>query len=174
MTNYLRANIKNLSCWSGSGAAFGRWDYRSDDRRLNDILTNHYFGDQTHLLRLGDMITIIDCEDQIMEVRVDFLDKSAHQLHLSRIDRKYALPVVELDSENPDDPGLIWKWRSKNGGGHSIINAKGEIVAINFQTRELAEQAIAIMYKNKAFVAPVGHEPTKTFIKNAPVAPKAA
>jgi hypothetical protein len=165
----LRAEERLLSCWSGSGAAYGRFDYRHEDHRLQDMLNNDYFGNCPLLLKRGDFITIIDCEDQIMTVRVDFVDRRALKCHLSRIERLYALPVV-MQSDDPDDPGLTWSWRARNGGGHSIINAKGEIVAINFASKETAEQAIAVMYEKKIYSAPTGHEPTKQFVKHAPIA----
>src|SRR5687768_14856588 len=127
MSTTLRSDEKKLSLWSGAGAEFGRYDYRHPEHRLNDMLTDDYFGNITHMLRVGDMITIIDCEDQIMTVRVDHIERHSLKVYLSRIERLYATPVVTLDSENLEDPGLVWRWRARNGGGHSILTAKGEI-----------------------------------------------
>lgn len=165
----VRCDEKQLSQWSGSGAVFGRYDYRHTEHRLNDMLNDDYFGNATHLLRIGDYITIIDCEDQILTVRIDYLDRHSMKAHLSRIERLYALPVVALRDDIPNDPGLVWKWRSRAGGGHSIMTAKGEVLAINFPTREVADQAIRIMYDRKVFAAPPGHEPTKQYVRDAPV-----
>ncbi len=165
----LRCDEKIISCWSGAGAEFGRYDYRTEQHRLADILTNDYFGNAYHLFRIGDMITVIDCEDQIMVVRVDHIERGALKVYLSRIERLYALPVTGKASDFPEDPGLCWRWRARNGGGHSIVTAKGEVVAVNFPSKDVAEQAIAIMYEKKIFSAPSGHEPTSQFVKDAPV-----
>ncbi len=166
----LRAEQKNLSCWSGVGAKGARFDYSNDDHRLSDMLNDDYFGLCVPLLKKGDWIYLTDCEDQIMVVRVDYADRGSRTVKLSRIERLFAIPVVELKTDNPEDPGLVWRWRARAGGGHSIMNAKGEVVAVNFANKELAEQAIAIMYEKGVFVAPTGHEPTSQFVKNAAVA----
>jgi hypothetical protein len=165
----IRASEKHISLWSGSGAAFGRYDYRPEEHRLFDMLNDDYFGDLAYMFRNGDMITIIDCEDQILTVRVDHVERTSRKVYLSRIERLYAMPVVALRSDVPDDPGLAWRWRARQGGGHSIVTAKGELVAINFPSKEVAEQAIAIMYKNKVFSPPVGHEPTAQYVRDAPI-----
>lgn len=165
----LRSDEKRLSLWSGAGAEYGRYDYRHEDHRLHDILNTDYFGNNGHLFRVGDMITIIDCEDQIMVVRVDHIERAQLKVYLSRIERLYAMPVVKLDSENPDDPGLCWKWRPRASGGHSIMTAKGEIVALNFPSKEVTEQAIKIMYDRKNFTPPVGHEPTRQYVRDTPI-----
>ncbi len=169
MTFLLRAEEKMLSCWSGPGAQFGRYDYKHEEHRLSDMLNDDYFGSITYALRPGDHIMITDCEDQIMNVRVDHIERHQHKVYLSRLERIYAMPVVTLDSENPDDPGLVRRWRARNGGGHSIMTAKGELVAISFPSKEVAEQAIRIMYETKRFIPPVGHEPTKQFVRDTPI-----
>jgi hypothetical protein len=165
----IRSDEKKISCWSGAGAEFGRYDYRHDEHRLSDMLTDDYFGNNAIIFRIGDIITLIDCEDQIMTVRVDHIERSSLKLYLSRLERIHAMPVVTLKSDFPDDPGLVWRWRARFGGGHSIITAKGEIVAVNFPSKEVAEQAIAIMYQNKKFTPPVGHEPTKQYVRDTPI-----
>ncbi len=170
MTANLRADEKYISCWSGAGAQYGRWDYRHEDHFLPDMLNDDYFGSLTHLLKPGDWIYIQDAEDMLMTVRVDYADRASHKVTLTRIEKLSTLPVVTLRSDFPDDPGMIYKWRGRAGGGHSIMNARGEVVAIMFPTRELAVQAIAVMYDKKIFTPPPGHEPTRNYVKNAPVA----
>jgi hypothetical protein len=164
-----RAEEKRLRCWSGVGAEFGRYDYRVEDHRLEDILNDEYFGTCVHLLRNGDMINIVDLEDQIMMVRVDHVDRGMRRVLLSKIERLHAFPVVTT-SDDPEDPGLVWRWRSRLGGGHSIMNKRGEVVAVNYASREEAEQAIKIMYENKTFSPKPEHAPTKQFVRTAPIA----
>lgn len=165
----IRCDEKLISCWSGAGAEFGRYDYRQENHRLSDMMTDDYFGNAYHLFRPGDMIYAFDCEDQGMVFRVDHVERATLKVYLSRIERLYAQPVVALRGDVANDPGLVWRWRARNGGGHSIITAKGEVVAINFPSKEVAEQAIRIMYDRSNFTAPSGHEPTNQFVKDAPV-----
>ncbi len=164
-----RAEEKQLSCWSGAGAAFGRYDYRTEEHRVEDMMNEEYFGNCTHLLKKGDMITIIDAESQILTILIDHIDRGMRRVLFSRVERLHAFPVVTT-SEDPEDPGLVWRWRSRNGGGHSILNKKGEVVAINYASREEAEQAVKIMYETKTFSPKPENAPTKQFVRTTPIA----
>lgn len=166
----LRADRKDLTLWSGSSAARGRYDYDSDTHRLDEICDDRYFGDCYDLLQKGDYITATDCEDQIMTLRVDLIDKSARKVFLSRIERLYASPVVALKNELPEDPGLVYRYRTPRAGGHAIMTAAGEVHSINYDTRTDAERAIARMYDEKIFEVPAGHEPVEPYVsKNTKV-----
>jgi hypothetical protein len=162
-----RAREEKMGCWSGSSALFGRYDYHDDQFRLEEMLNDDFFGSVYAMLRKGDLITITDCEDQIMVVRVDYVDRGALKVWLSKIERLYAMPVVALDTQLEYDPGLVYRWRAQRGGGHSILAADGSVVAINFSSRQEAEKVIAGMYKLKEFAAPAGHEPVEPFVKEA-------
>ena len=162
-----RALRKDLTCWSGASAKRGRYDYDSNEFRLSEMLTNDFFGDVDYL-QPGDYIHVCDCEDQTIVVRVDIVDRQARKCWISKLERLYAIPVVETKDELPDDPGLVYRSRGTRGGGHSIVTADGSVFAINFDTRTDAERAIANCYDTKIFVPPAGHEPTEEFVsKNA-------
>jgi hypothetical protein len=169
MSVVLRALRNDLTLWSGASAKRGRYDLDCKDHRLSEILTDDFLGD-VDFLQPGDYITITDCEDQIVTVRVDLMDKQARKCYLSRIDRLYAMPVVELKTDLPDDPGLTYRYRAPRAGGHSVVTADGEVFAINFANRTEAERAISNAYETKVFIAPAGHEPAEPFIsRNAKV-----
>ncbi len=163
----LRAKNKDLQLWSSSNGK-ARYDYDSKEYRLADMLTDDFFG-QCDLLRVGDQIFITDCEDQIMVVRVDTLERGVRKAWLSKLERIYAHPVVELRADHPDDPGLVYRFRTTAAGGHSIVTGTGEVVAINFKSRESATQAIAAMYEKGSFEPPKGCEPTAQFVKGAKI-----
>ena len=164
MTVSVQADPKHLSVWSGSGAAFGRLDYRTDEYRLSDMLNDSFFGLCWAMLKDGDFITVIDCEDQIMTIRVDRVERNTRKVFISRIERLYAMPAVELKTELPDDPGLVYRFRPTKSGGHSIVTAQGELFAINFETRTDAERAIARCYEDQSFAVPAGHEPVEPYV----------
>ena len=168
MSVSLRALRNDLTLWSGSSARRGRYDLDCRDHKLSEILNEDYLGD-IDFLQAGDYIWITDCFDQIMTVRVDLIDKQARKCYLSRIDRLYAIPVVELKEELPDDPGLTYRFRGPRGGGHSVMTAAGEVFATGFDNRVDAERCIANCYAEKVFVPPAGHEPTGEIVKNAKI-----
>lgn len=159
----LRAKEKDLKQWSGF-ASKARYDYDSDEYRIEEMLNNDFFGLCCALLKKGDLITITDCEDQIITVRVDNVDRPGMQVWLSSIERLYAHPIAPVRKEIKNDPGFVYRWRSTRGGAHSIITRTGEVVAINFSSREHAERAIAHMYQTGEFAPPYGHEPTAQFV----------
>ena len=163
MSVSLRALRNDLTLWSGSSARRGRYDYDSKEFRMSEMLTDDFFGD-IDFLQAGDYITITDCEDQVMTVRVDLIEKRERKCRLSRIERLYVMPIAEIRDDLPDDPGLVYRNRGPRGGGHSIVCADGSVFAINFETRTDAERAIANCYETKVFLAPAGHEPTDKFV----------
>lgn len=99
-----------------------------------------------------------------MTVRIDLLEKRERKCRLSRIDRLYAMPVTTLNSDLPDDPGLVYRSRGTRGGGHSIVCSDGSVFACNFETRTDAERAIATCYETQVFIPPAGKEPTEKFV----------
>jgi hypothetical protein len=162
----LRAKEAHLIPWSvGHGKT--RYDYDNADWRLAEMLHDDFFGMCVALIRKGDLITITDCEDQIVTVRVDAVDKAAMKVWLSLVERLYAMPVVPIRKDVPNDPGLTYRWRSARGGGHAIVTRSNEIVAINFPSKEHAMQAIEVMYKTGNFTPPAGREPTAQFVSEA-------
>ena len=170
----IRANRDDLIPWSDAAAIHTRWDYDSSEYLLVEMLNDHFFGDCWDLLKGDDsdrkrsrrrhFITITDAEDQIVTVRVDLVDKVARKVFLSRIDRLYAMPVVELKEELPDDPGLTYRYRSLRGGGHAILTSDGSVFGILYETRTDAEREIANCYETKIFVPSAGHEPTPQYV----------
>lgn len=166
----VQADPKHLSVWSGPSAQFGRMDYRTDQYRLGDMLNDKFFGLCWSHLKAGDYITITDCEDQLMTIRVDSIDRQTRKVFISRIERLHAIPCVDLKSDLPDDPGLTYRYRSPKAGGHAIITGQGEVYAINFDTRTEAERAIANAYDTTIFQPPAGHEPREPYVsKNAKI-----
>jgi hypothetical protein len=163
-----RALRKDLTCWSGASAKRGRYDFDSQEHKLSEILNDDYFGDIDYL-QPGDYIHITDCFDQIVTVRIDLTDRKARKAYLSRIERLYSLPAVEIRDELPDDPGLTYRSRGTRGGGHCILTGDGSVFAISFDTRTDAERAIANCYESKIFIPPAGHEPSEEFVKNAKI-----
>lgn len=165
----LRAKEKDLQQWSGF-AAKARYDYDSVDYRLEEMLNNDFFGLCCSLLKKGDLITITDCEDQIVTVRVDSVDKTGMQVWLSAVERQFANPIVApRQTKLAHDPGLTYRWRTTRAGGHSIVTRTGEVVAINFGSREHAQRAVEQMYETGNLTPPYGHEPTAQFVKGARV-----
>lgn len=175
----LRADRDDLVPWSDAAAIHTRWDYDTNQYLLEEMLNDHFFGDCWDLLgsnepdrkhsRRRHYITITDAADQIMVVRVDSVEKQARIVRLSKIERLYAQPVVELKDELPDDPGLVYRYRGPRGGGHAVICADGSVWAVNFVTRTDAERAIANAYDEKIFSPPAGHEPTADIVKGAKI-----
>lgn len=157
------AKQEDLHLW-GQGGDYARYDYVSEHYLMSEMLRNDFFCNCTYLLRKGDWIYMTDCEDQIMVVRVDSVDQPMRIVFLSKLERVYAQPVVELKPDLPDDIGLIYRHRPTRAGGHSIVTAKGEVFAINFPTRQEVERAIANCYESKVFEAPHGHEPTSDYV----------
>jgi hypothetical protein len=155
----VQAKESDLQLW-GQGGNCARYDYNSEHYLMSDMLTNDFFCNCTYLLRKGDFIYITDAEDQIIVVRVDEVDQGSRRVVLSKVERLYALPVVTINEDLPDDPGLTYRWRPTRAGGHSIITAAAEVFAVNFPNRQEAERAIANIYESKVFEAPHGHEPT--------------
>ena len=164
----LRAKESDLKPWS-TGPGKTRYDYDTPDFRLEEMLNDDFFGHCTVLLRKGDLITITDCEDQIMVVRVDTMDRPSMKAWLSQIERLHAHPVVAIRKDVSFDPGLTYRWRAVRGGGHAIITRSGEIVAINFPSKEHALHAIEVMYKTGNFNPPAGREPFAQFVKGASI-----
>jgi len=161
----LRAKEKDLKLWS-SAHARARYDYDADEYLLDEMLNDEFFGGCHAILKNGDYITITDAEDQVIIVRVDFIDKKALTVGLSKMERLHALPVVKPREDVVNDPGLAHRWRTSRGGGHSIITAKGELVGIQYASKDDAERAIAIMYENAKFIPAPAHMPTRQFAKN--------
>lgn len=153
-----------MMLWSGASAKRGRFDYDTPDFRMQEMVNDTFFGDCWSILKPGDYITVTDCEDQVITVRVDLVDKHARKVFLSKMERIYAMPVVEIDEDLPDDPGLVYRYRSPRGGGHSIVTKSGAVFAINFDTRVEAERTIANCYEEKIFEVPAGHEPTEDYV----------
>lgn len=172
----VHAKEADLQIWSQGGTT-ARYDYTSAEYLMSEMLTNDFFCNCTLLLRKGDFIYMTDCEDQIMVIRIDEVDKSSRFIFLSKIERLYATPVVAV-SGVVNDPGLIYRWRPTRAGGHSIITAAGEVFAINFETKEQANRCIANCLETKVFEAPFGHEPTAQYVsanaKTYRPAPRAA
>jgi hypothetical protein len=164
----IRAKETDLKPWS-HGPGKTRFDYDNANWRIDEMLNDDFFGFCASLLRLGDLITITDCEDQIVVVRVDTLDKANQKVWISAIERLYAHPVVAARKDVSYDPGLVYRWRSPRGGGHAIITRTGAVVAINFPSKEHALHAIELMYKTGNFAPPAGREPTDQFVKGANV-----
>lgn len=160
----LRAKEADLVLWSSNSSLRGRYDYITDRFLLTEMLNDDFFGVCFALLQVNDIITITDAEDQIMDVRVDEIDKRKLKCRISKLERRYATPVVELRDDLPDDPGLVYRYRPTRAGGHSIVTGHGELFAINFETRSDAERAIANVYDQKVFEAPAGHEPAPPFV----------
>lgn len=164
--NAIRAKEQDLQLW-GQGGTCARYDYTSHDYLMSEMLRNDFLCDCTYLLRKGDFIYITDCEDQIVVVRVDEVDKGARLVFISKIERLYALPVINARKGAPkDDIGLIYRWRPTRAGGHSVITAAGEVFAINFETKSEAERAVANCYETGIFVPPFGHEPTVQYVSS--------
>lgn len=169
MSNALRAKEKDLKQWSGF-ASKARYDYDSEDYRLEEMLNDEFFGLCCSLLKKGDIIVITDCEDQILTVRVDVVDKPGMKVWMSALERQFANPVVApRQTQLAHDPGLTYRWRTTRAGGHSIVTRTGEVVAINFGSREHAQRAIELMYESGNLTPPYGHEPTAQFVKGARV-----
>lgn len=159
------AKETDLQIW-GQGGNRARYDYTSTEYLMSEMLTNEFFGLCTMLVRVGDYITITDAEDQIIVVRVDETDKQAQLCYISKVERLYALPVVTTKSDNPDDPGLTYRWRPTRAGGHSVITAKGEVFSINHDTKNEALRCIANCAETGVWVPPHGHEPTARFVSD--------
>ncbi len=162
----IRAKENELKPWS-HGPGKTRFDYDNANWRLEEMLNEDFFGFCTALIRQGDLITITDCEDQIMVVRADVVDKMAQKLWISAVERLYAHPVVTPRKDVSYDPGLTYRWRSPRGGGHAVITRTGEVVAINFPSKEHALHCIELMYKTGNFAPPAGREPTEQHVKGA-------
>lgn len=166
----IRAKETDVKPWS-HGPGKTRFDYENSNWRLEEMLNEDFFGLCTYLVRPGDMIWITDCEDQIVVVRADLVDKMTKKIWLSVIERFNAMPVVpirkDLAKEITVDPGLAYRWRATRGGGHSILTRSGEIVAINFPSKDHALHAIEAMYRTGNFTPPPGREPIEQFVKGA-------
>lgn len=154
----IRCRERDLEQWS-NGQSRTRFDHSSKDYTLKDMLNEDYFGACWALLRPGDYVWITDCEDQTVVVRIDMVDKASMKVAMSTIEKLHAHPIVDNRSDDPNDPGLVYRYRSVRGGGHCIVTEHGEVVAIEFPTREHAEQAIAVMYETRHFSPPPNHDP---------------
>lgn len=169
----IRAKEKDLKLWSSANWR-ARYDYDTEDFILDEILDDDFFGGCHGILKKGDYITITDAEDQVLTVRVDYIDKKALKIGLSKIERVHVLPVVPKRDNVPNDPGLTYRWRSTRGGGHSIITAKGELVGINYPSKDEAVRAIENMYETKTYRPAPAHLPTRLFAKNVQIFDPAA
>lgn len=109
----LRAKEKDLKQWSGF-ASKARYDYDSDEYRIEEMLNNDFFGLCCALLKKGDLITITDCEDQIITVRVDNVDRPGMQVWLSSIERLYAHPIAPVRKEIKNDLRRLSRLRPAN------------------------------------------------------------
>jgi hypothetical protein len=148
-------------------AGFNLYHYTSDVYLMSEMLHPHFFGVCWALLKKGDHVLITDAEDKIVQVRVDSVERQTLKVELSVIVELTAKPIIAQQlNASPGAPKLAHRWRAKRGGSHSIVNEDGKVLAVNFDSKQDAENHIGLMYQIGKFVAPKGHEPTPQTVSN--------
>lgn len=146
----VQANAKGLFMWA-DGTHRARYDYDTDEHVLSEILNDTYFGVFAHRLREGDQIHITDAAKERVTVLCDHVDKDARRIMLSVEVEHRTQPVMTLQGEKGEKsaPAYAYRWRGPRGGSHCIVDANGEIVHRDLQSKADAERVLQNMLEAK-------------------------
>lgn len=134
----LYALSHDLDEW-GPGKRRSRWDYQTDNHTLQDIVDTgpKYFGRCYLLLREGDILNVVTADHRRATLIIDHIDSRTHDVAFS-IEREHNDQPILAKTEE-----LAYRWRGPRGGGHSIVDAGGNLVQNNFASKDEALRAIA-------------------------------
>jgi len=116
---------------------FCAWAYKSDQHLHSEMEHPKYFGMIRARLVAGDHIYATDAAMNYKTYMIDHVDQEAQEVRLSVLTVHTAVPVMA-----EDEGEHTWRWRGPRGGGHCIVDAKGEVVTADFPSREQAEAEI--------------------------------
>lgn len=116
-----------------------RWDFTTANHTLQEIVDTgpKYFARCFHMLRSGDLVHVMSADHRRATLIIDHIDDRTHDVAFS-IEREHDDQPILAKTEE-----IAYRWRGPRGGGHSIVDAGGNVLQSGFPSKDEALRHIA-------------------------------